>query len=378
MKSSEPVQAPAIGNAATGPRATRRSWKALTGWTVGVVAAIAVLVTSEKHGPASPDNLDPNGAGKPLPVEPLLSGFDWVNAGQIAALVLFVATIVAVVWGWRRHPGHPVILMVIASSTLFWLDPYNNWAIGLVYNPRLWHFPRDWPWLNISPIIEPLTSFVYAPYILLPYFVTMPILRSLQRRRDPESFVWRHPLISLAVLTFICGVIWDAAQEIFLVRTQFLTYTHVIDFGTLDAGKNSQFPFLMASVLITVVMIPASLLLYRDDSGRSQAEKIARRFSLHARRPGLATFLVMAVALNVAMFSFSTSFWAVRASGAASTVACPWPYPTAQTWDPHGRYEAQGAPGPFTAGAASTWQVGQPDGRPVAITEESGRCDPGR
>ncbi|MBH0778017.1 spirocyclase AveC family protein [Nocardia bovistercoris] len=378
MKSSETQRVPAIDKAAATPGATRWSWKAFAGWIFGAVAVVTVLVTSEKHGPASPDNLDPDGAGKPLPVEPLLSGFDWVNAGQIAALVLFLATIVAVVWGWRRHPGHPVLLMVIASSTLFVLDPYNNWAIGLVYNPRLWHFPRDWPWLNISPIIEPLTSFVYAPYILLPYFVTMPILRAVQRRRAPESFVWRHPLISLAALTFVCGVIWDAAQEILLVRTQFLTYTHVIDFGTLDAGKNSQFPFLMASLLITVVMIPASLLLYRDDSGRSQAEKIARRFNLHTRHPRLATFLVMAVALNIAMFSFSTSFWVVRATGAASTVACPWPYPTAKTWDPHGLYESQGAPGPFTAGAASTWQVGQPDGRPSPVAVESDRCDPDR
>ncbi|TLG05301.1 spirocyclase, AveC family [Nocardia cyriacigeorgica] len=375
MKSFEPVQEPETADA-TSP-GTTRSWKAIACWAVAVAAAVAVLVTAEKDGPASPDTRNPDGADAPLPVEPLLSGIDWVTVGQVAAAVLFVATVVVTVWGWRRYPGHPVLLMVIASSTLFVLDPYNNWAIGLVYNPRLWHFPRDWPWLNLSPIIEPLTSFVYAPYILLPYFVTMPILRALQRRREPDAFVWRHPLISLAALTFICGVIWDAAQEIFLVRTQFLTYSHVIEFGTIDAGKNSQFPMLMASVLITIVMIPASLLLYRDDTGRSQAEKFARRFRLHDRHPTLATFLVMAVALNIAMFSFSTSFWAVRATGAADTVACPWPYPAAKTWDPRGYYEAQGAPGPFTAGVASTWQIGQPDGRPTDIEQESQRCNPG-
>ncbi|WP_280364911.1 spirocyclase AveC family protein [Nocardia wallacei] len=350
------------------------SWRTLTCWVVAVVAAGAILVTSEKHGPAAPDNRNPDGANTPLPVEPLLSGIDWITVGQVAAIGLLIATVIASVWGWRRYPGHPVILMVIASSTLFWLDPYNNWAIGLVYNPRLWHFPREWPWLNISPIIEPLTSFVYAPYILLPYFVAMPILRAVQRRREPDALVWRRPLICLAVLTFVVGLLWDAAQEIFLVRTQFLTYSHVIDFGTIDAGKNSQFPMLMATVLITIVMIPASLLLYRDDTGRTQAEKIARRFGFHARHPRLATFLVMAVALSVAMFGFSTSFWAVRATGAASTVACPWPYPTAKTWDPRGYYESQGAPGPFTSGAADTWQIGQPGGRPARIDQESDRC----
>ena len=46
----------------------------------------------------------------------------------------------------------------------------------------------------------------------------------------------------------------------------------------------------MASVLITMVMIPASVLLYRDDTGKTQAEKIAQRFRLHRTRPALATF----------------------------------------------------------------------------------------
>jgi len=84
----------------------------------------------------------------------------------------------------------------------------------------------------------------------------------------------------------------------------------------------------------------------------------------------------MAVIMNVAMMSFSSAFWLARTTGAASEVACPWPYPSAKTWDPQRHYEAQGAPGPFTAGAASTWQIGQPDGRPTDITVVSDRCNP--
>ncbi|WP_280436109.1 spirocyclase AveC family protein [Nocardia carnea] len=379
MKSTEPKRVPVKPDSDITPPGTARlwSWKALACWAVAAVVAGVVFATAEKHGPASPDNRNPGGADKPPPVEPLWSEIDWLTVGQLLGVVLFIATVIACVWGWRRHPGHPVILMVIATSTLLWVDPYNNWAIGLVYNPDLWHFPREWPWLNLSPVIEPLTSFVYAPYILLPYFLVMPILRAVQRRRGPDSFVWRHPLISLAVLTFICGVIWDILLEVFLVHTQFLTYTHVVEFGSINAGKNTQFPLLWASVLITIVMIPASLLLYRDDTGRSQAEKIARRFEFHDRRPNLATFLVMAIVLSVMMFSFSSAFWVLRATGAASTVACPWPYPAAKTWDPHGYYESEGAPGPFTAGAGSTWQIGQPDGRPAHIDQQSQRCNPG-
>ena len=354
----------------------RIPWKALTCWALVAALAAIILVTAQKHGPASPDNLNPAGVGKPPPVEPLWSSIDWLLLGQVLGAVLLVITIIASILVWRRHPGHPVILMTLAATTLFWWDPINNWAIGLVYNPNLWHFPRDWPWLNISPIIEPLTSVIYAPYVLLPYFLAMPLLRAIQRHRSPEAFVWRHPLISISVLTFIIGAIWDAAQEILLTRTQFLTYTHVVDFGSIDVGKNSQFPLLMASVLITIIMIPASILLYRDDTGKRQAEKLSERLRLHARHPKLATFLVMAIVVNVAMMSFSSMFWLARTTGAATTVACPWPYPQAKTWDPRGYYEAQGAPGPFTAGEASSWQIGQPDGRPTTITVESDRCNP--
>jgi hypothetical protein len=369
------VHEPTAADNSVHPHATA-SWKAIVGWVTVAAFAVIIFVTAEKHGPASPENANPEGAGKPPPVEPLLYPFDWVMWGQILGALIAAGTIVASVRLWRRHPGHPVILMILASSTLFWWDPINNWAIGLVYNPNLWHFPRDWPWLNNSPVIEPLTSFIYAPYVLVPYFLAMPILRAIQRRRDPKAFVSRHPLISIGVLTFVFGVIWDAAQEILLTRGQFLTYSHVIEFGSIDVGKNSQFPLLMASVLITVVMIPASILLYRDDTGKSQAEKIARRLRLHARRPKLATFLVMALVLNIAMVSFSSAFWLVRATGAASTVACPWPYPQAKTWDPRGYYETQGAPGPFAAGNASSWQIAQPGGRPTDITAKSDRCNP--
>ncbi len=369
------VHEPTAADRSVRSRATV-SWKAVIGWVTAAAFAVIIFVTAEKHGPASPENANPDGARKPPPVEPLLYPFDWVMWGQISGGLLAAGTIVASVLVWRRRPGHPVILMVLASSTLFWWDPINNWAIGLVYNPNLWHFPRDWPWLNISPIIEPLTSFIYAPYVLVPYFLAMPILRAIQRRRDPVAFVSRHALISIAVLTFVLGVIWDAAQEILLTRAQFLTYSHVIEFGSIDVGKNSQFPLLMASVLITIIMIPASILVYRDDTGKSQAEKIAQRLRMHARRPKLATFLVMTLVLNIAMISFSSAFWLVRATGAASIVACPWPYPQAKTWDPRGYYEAQGAPGPFTAGNASSWQIGQPDGRPTDIAVASDRCDP--
>lgn len=355
------------------PPTTGFSVKAAIWWVVGLGAAAFVLLNAER-GPVSESTRNPAGEGKPSPVTPTLHQVDWVTLGEAAAAVLFVGTVIYLVRGLRRDPRNPVTLMMAASCTLCWFDPINNWMIGLVYNPKMWHFPQDWPWVGMSPIIEPLTSFVYAPYIALPYFLATPVLKRLQRNRSRESFVWRRPLISLGVLTFVFGFAWDALQEMFLVSTQFLTYTHVTPFGSIWVGENRQFPLLQASSLITIPMIAAAVLLYREGDGPTVAENLARRFALFARRPAMATFLVMTVILNVCFICFSTSFWLVRVTGAASSVACPWPYPASAVWDPHGRYQAEGHPGPFTEGRASTWLALQPDGRPSATEPTSDRC----
>jgi hypothetical protein len=186
----------------------RQVWKAVILGAIGLGVAAFVLLSAER-GPVSPGTRNPEGWDRPPPVTPFLNGIDWVGFGQVMAVVLFGGTVVGVLWGWRRHPRHPVLLMVVASNTLCWFDPINNWAIGLVYNPELWHFPQDWPWVGMSPIIEPLTSFVYAPYVLLPCLLSMPTLRWLQKNRRPDAIVWRRPLISLGLITFCFAFVWD-------------------------------------------------------------------------------------------------------------------------------------------------------------------------
>lgn len=342
---------------------------------LSLLAATFVLYNAQT-GPVSPNTRNPDGIGSPLPVIPAFPSIDFLFWGQLAGAVIFVGTILAVIWGWRRYPRHPLLLMVFASNSVLWLDPFNNWALYLVYNPNLWHFPQDWPWVGNSPIIEPLTSFIYAPYVLPPYFVGIWALRKLQSKRPSDAFVWKHPLISLGLLTFCAGFIWDAAQEILLVNTQFLTYSHIIPFGSLYVGEYRQFPMLMASVLITIVMIPAALLLYRDDTGKSQAERLAQRLKLYKSRPATATFIVMALILNLSFMGFISAFYIVRVTGLATSVACPWPYPESVVYDPNGYYEREGQPGPFWEGRMSTWMSGQPEGRPKYITRLSDRCSP--
>ena len=165
-------------------------------------------------------------------------------------------------------------------------------------------------------------------------------------------------------------------MEIFLVRTGLYIYSHVIPWGSYAAGKWYQFPLIWESALVSTVMIPAGVLLYRDDTGRTQAEKLARRVRVFRLRPALGTFVVMFAAVNLAyFFLYGGGFALMRDTRSASSVACPWPYPEAKVYDPQGFYEEAGQPGPYFPGVWAGWQSAQPDGRPhVAPAAHVARC----
>src|SRR5262245_38345371 len=104
-----------------------------------------------------------------------------------------------------------------------------NWAPCAVYNPQSWPFPEDCPLVSLSPTVEPFIVIGYSTfYFIGPFFAGRWILRRLQERTSAESFVWRHPLVSLGVLLFVVGFVMDAMLEIFLVRTGLYIYSQVM------------------------------------------------------------------------------------------------------------------------------------------------------
>ncbi len=339
----------------------------------GIAALVAVAVNA-RRGAVADRIRNPEVEGAPRPVEPLWGRTDWITLHQIGTVVMMAVLVTVVVVMWRRHPRHPVLLMVIATTVLIWQDPIMNWAPYAVYNPQLWHWPETWPLVSLSPTVEPFLVIGYATFYLAPFFPAVWILHRLQARRPPESFVSRHPLVALGALILAIGFVFDAALEIFLVRTQLYVYSQVIPFGTFAAGEWYQFPLIWESSLVTLVMIAAGVMLYRDDTGRTQAEKLAHRITVLRARPALGTFLVMFAVVNVAYFGYGTGFAIIRASKAATSVACPWPYPDAKVYDPNGFYEEAGQPGPFFPGIWAGWpsaQSGRPDVDPPA---DGGRC----
>jgi hypothetical protein len=353
---------------------------AAVGWALVSCALVAFLIMvahNARHGAVAARIKNPAVQGAPRPVAPLFGWDHWLALEQIGTIFLVVGVVVIFVLAWRRYPKHPILLMVIACTTLVWQDPIMNWAPYAVYNPQLWHWPETWALVSLSPTVEPFVVIGYVAFYLAPFFPAIWVLRRLQRRRSVDSFVWRHPLISLGALIYIIGFVYDAVQEIILVRTQLYVYSQVIPFGSVFTGKPYQFPLLWESSLVTAVMIPAGVLLYRDDTGRTVAEKLALRIRRFRARPALGTFAVMFLILNACyLFLYGGSFAVIRASGAATSVACPYPFPEAKVYDPQGFYEQAGQPGPYSAGIMDGWETGQ-SGRPnVSAPTSGGRCSP--
>jgi hypothetical protein len=342
--------------------------------------AIVIVIAAIARNARGPDDLDPrvkNPAvtGHPRPVSALWGGQHWMSQLQTGTAVVMAILVVVFVVMWRRYPRHPILLMAIAAEGIVWLDPVMNWAPYAVYNPLLWHWPETWPLASLAPTIEPFVVFGYVTFYFAPYFPAIWILRRLQRGRDEAAFVRRHPLLSLGLLTFAIGFVFDAALEIFCIRAGLYIYSQVVPFGSIWAGKAYQFPLLWESSLVTDVMITSAVLLYRHDDGVRVVEKLAARFRIWAGRPALRLFIVMFAMLNVSYLTYGLGFAILRWSGAATSVACPYPYPESKVYDPQGKYAEAGQPGPYLSGSWNGWESLH-SGRPNVTTSPAGRCSP--
>lgn len=371
-KSDTSEISPGTTDPAAGGQAARR-WLPIA-VVVVIVVVIGLIAANARRGADDPRIANPEVSGAPRPVRPLFGWDHWITLHEIGTVVMMVALITVVAVMWRRHPRHPVLLMVLVTTAIVWQDPIMNWAPYAVYNPQLWHWPPHWPLVSLSPTVEPFIVIGYATFYLGPFFPAIWLLRRIQARRAPGSFIWRHPLICLAALILAIGFVFDALLECFLVRTQLYIYSQVIPFGSVFTGESYQFPLIWESALVTVVMIPAGVLLYRDDTGHTVAEKLALRVRLFRGRPALGAFMVMFVIVNVAYFCYGAGFTLIRDTRVATSVACPWPFPEAKVYDPQGFYEKAGQPGPYSAGIWAGWESAQSRRPAVTPPADGGRC----
>src|SRR5262245_31700719 len=120
-----------------------------------VIAALAGVVINARTGVGIDRIANPAVEGAPRTVETLFGKVNWVQMHQIGTVVMMTLLIGGFIWGWKRHPKHPILLMVLVTTLLIWQDPIMNWAPYAVYNPELWHWPESWPLVSLSPTVEP-------------------------------------------------------------------------------------------------------------------------------------------------------------------------------------------------------------------------------
>ena len=348
---------------------------------VGVVL-LGLIIHNARNGAVSPRIRNPNDTGGPHPLSDPLFGYGhWIVTIEIFSYLALVSIIALIAVLWRRYPNHPYLLMTIAVSTLAWLDAPMNWATFAAYNPDLWHWPEDWPIVSLSPTIEPLFIAAIAIFVVPPFFPAIWVLRHLQARRPLDSFVSRHPLISLSDLRFRVRIRLRLRHGR-AVRPRRLVHFHPSD------------PLRIGLRRYPLAISPAVAVLadqHSDDSGRGV--DLSRRHRTYCRRAAGAACRaaadpasawvrssLMLIGVNLAFMTYGVVYTAVtRWSGAATSIVCPWPWPSAKVYDPQGFYEQSGAPGPFSEGIWSTWESAQPSGRPSeALQLNGGRCAPAR
>src|SRR6201992_4018766 len=260
----------------------KRGWG---GWVAGgALAAFTLLLIANCPVPLDPRVANPNVQGRPRPVK-FLFGLDYITFLHVATCVMLLVLLVVFIRGWRRNPGSPVMLMFLCTTLIVWQHPIVICARCAVYNPDLIRWPESWPLVSLSPSVEPFVVFGYVMFYFGPYFPAVWILRKWQARKGPEAFVSRHPLIVLGLIVLVIGFIMDAWLEIQLTHAGMYIYSQVIPWGSVFTGTTFQFPLIWESFSVCFVMGPAAILCYRDDTGKSVAEKLAAKAKLLPTRP---------------------------------------------------------------------------------------------
>ncbi|WP_369829670.1 spirocyclase AveC family protein [Mycobacterium sp. E2479] len=106
-------------------------------WCALAVAVVALVAIHARTGAVSERIRNPDLKGAPRPVSYLfgLSGSMWLTILQIATVVAVVALLAVSIVVWRRQPGHPLLLIGIATTAIVWQDPILNWALYFGVQP---------------------------------------------------------------------------------------------------------------------------------------------------------------------------------------------------------------------------------------------------
>ncbi len=326
---------------------TRAGWTARLGWGVAA-AALAVFAVvsvanmqSGMHGDPRTTNPHPG----PAPYPPFLGVANWPLVMSTLAVIMTVGFFGAAAWlSVKERRVHWTVIIGIAAFVAGAVDPLANWATFAVFDPRIAHFLVSWPYVNISPLLEPTLSFLggYAAYYLL---TGIGIVRGYELLVEPNirpgTWLARHRLSAVFFTGFAFGLPLNAVMQFLWLKARMFFYTEGA--GPVLHISDTHLPLLMV-IYDSLIFAMVAVLCVTDGNGQPElVARLVQRSPFRAGRPIVATAVLLAVVLTpLAVLG------ALRVTGFAKPVYDnEFPYPAVKVYDPYGDLERAGRPGPF-------------------------------
>ena len=331
--------------------ASPRTW---LGWGLFIAAyllfAIVTVATMQSGTHGDPRTTNPNPG--PAPYPPFLGFDNWPLAVGLSSIPLAIGLVGTLVWlSVRQRRVHWTVVIAFAGLVTGALDPLANWATFAIFDPRMLHFPLSWPYVNISPNLEPALSFLggYAAYYLLN---GLGMLALHDRFLDPlarrSQWLASHRLSAVLLGAFVIAIPLNGIVQFTWMRCGIFYYTEAVG-PTLRIG-HIHFPLIMA-VYDAFIFAMVAVLCVRDDEGALVLiNRIASR--LPARGAGnkvsLTRQLLVSVSVGLVSFAVPLAVLAVlRVAGLSEPAYEQNPFPDIKVYDPYGHLENAGKPGPF-------------------------------
>lgn len=336
-------------------------------WTVIVLGCAALIYAFITSGRSVEGTRIARPPGSHVPERTELLGIsNWYFYFEILAVVGFIAMWSTSIYQTRkRGKPSPLLIMVATITVVSVWDPLMNWAGYTNYDPRMFHFNIDWPWMNLEPTVQPWVAvWAYAGFFLIPAWFTLALYKRLSRRAAPDAFLVRRPRLAILAMSIPICIVFDALAEMTMVRAGIYHYSQVIPFGSIFVGEPWQFPLVWEAVLFGLTIAPTAPLMWVNDQNQTWGETFALRFKIFRGRPNLGAF-----ALSVLLFSAVYVFVyfvfmgaIIRVSGISNGVGTPYSFPEVSVYDPQGYYEDAGNPGPYYVGTWGGWERRTPAG----------------
>lgn len=335
-------------------RGGRSRSPASVGWSLFIVAylvfAILTIATIQSGTHGNPRITNPHPG--PAPYPPFLGFDNWPLVIALSSIPMAIGLITTLVWlSLRQRRVHWTVIIAFAGLITGALDPLANWATFAVFDPRMLHFPLSWPYVNISPDLEPALSFLggYAAYYLLNGFG---MLQLHDRFLDPvmrrSSWLARHRLVAVFLGAFVMAIPLNGIVQFTWMRFGIFYYTEAV--GPILRIGHIHFPLVMAVYDSFIFAMVAVLCVRDDDDQLVLINRIARRLPSSRARTGATLTRQLLVSVAVALVSFAVPLAVLaglRAAGLSEPAYEQNPYPSIKVYDPYGHLEEAGNSGPF-------------------------------